>query len=122
MVHDCCESGDFELGALPGLDDGQKLSNLWAWGDDDEVCTLNFVTPEVRVAAVRLVVMGKVFDLGKPFGAGGNAAHQLRDRRRGSHVPFGGMKDSGTSQREMGAIALDFITETKTIYLRPSPL
>jgi aldehyde dehydrogenase (NAD+) len=38
------------------------------------------------------------------------------------HVPFGGMKDSGTSRREMGAIALDFITETKTIYLRPSPL
>jgi aldehyde dehydrogenase (NAD+) len=38
------------------------------------------------------------------------------------HVPFGGTKDSGTSQREMGAIALDFFSETKTIYLRPSPL
>jgi acyl-CoA reductase-like NAD-dependent aldehyde dehydrogenase len=37
------------------------------------------------------------------------------------HVPFGGMKDSGTSQREMGTAALDFFSETKTIYLRPSP-
>ena len=37
------------------------------------------------------------------------------------HVPFGGMKDSGTSQREMGQVALDFFSETKTIYLRPSP-
>lgn len=38
------------------------------------------------------------------------------------HVPFGGMKDSGTSQREMGTAALDFFSETKTIYLRPSPV
>ncbi|MDQ4113759.1 MAG: aldehyde dehydrogenase family protein [Actinomycetota bacterium] len=37
------------------------------------------------------------------------------------HVPFGGMKDSGTSQREMGQVALDFFSETKSIYLRPSP-
>lgn len=37
------------------------------------------------------------------------------------HVPFGGTKASGTSQREMGTVALDFFSETKTIYLRPSP-
>ncbi|MDQ4112247.1 MAG: aldehyde dehydrogenase family protein [Actinomycetota bacterium] len=37
------------------------------------------------------------------------------------HVPFGGVKDSGTSYREMGEAALDFFTETKTVYLRPSP-
>jgi aldehyde dehydrogenase (NAD+) len=34
------------------------------------------------------------------------------------HVPFGGTKDSGTSQREMGAAARDFYTELKTVYLR----
>jgi acyl-CoA reductase-like NAD-dependent aldehyde dehydrogenase len=34
------------------------------------------------------------------------------------HVPFGGMKDSGTSQREMGMTARDFYTELKTVYLR----
>ena len=34
------------------------------------------------------------------------------------HVPFGGVKDSGTSQREMGTAARDFYTECKTVYLR----
>jgi aldehyde dehydrogenase (NAD+) len=34
------------------------------------------------------------------------------------HVPFGGVKDSGTSQREMGTAARDFFTELKTVYLR----
>ncbi len=34
------------------------------------------------------------------------------------HVPFGGMKDSGTSAREMGKAARDFYTESKTVYVR----
>ena len=34
------------------------------------------------------------------------------------HVPFGGVKDSGTAQREMGTAARDFYTELKTVYLR----
>ncbi|MGV1050150.1 MAG: aldehyde dehydrogenase family protein [Solirubrobacterales bacterium] len=34
------------------------------------------------------------------------------------HVPFGGSKDSGTSQREMGTAAREFYTEQKTVYLR----
>jgi aldehyde dehydrogenase (NAD+) len=37
------------------------------------------------------------------------------------HAPFGGTKDSGTSHREMGAVALEFFSETKTVYMRPSP-
>jgi acyl-CoA reductase-like NAD-dependent aldehyde dehydrogenase len=34
------------------------------------------------------------------------------------HVPFGGVKDSGTATREMGLAARDFYTETKTVYVR----
>jgi aldehyde dehydrogenase (NAD+) len=34
------------------------------------------------------------------------------------HVPFGGVKDSGTADREMGTGARDFYTESKTVYLR----
>jgi aldehyde dehydrogenase (NAD+) len=34
------------------------------------------------------------------------------------HVPFGGVKDSGTATREMGRAARDFYTETKTVYVR----
>jgi kynurenine formamidase len=50
---------------------GQRLSNWGRWGDDDEAGTLNFITPETRVAAARLVVTGRVFDLGMPFDQNG---------------------------------------------------
>jgi kynurenine formamidase len=58
-----------DAGSLKEL--GQKLSNWGRWGSDDEIGTLNFVTPEVRVAAARMIVTGKVFDLGMPFGKRG---------------------------------------------------
>ncbi|GBE58470.1 aldehyde dehydrogenase, thermostable [bacterium BMS3Abin01] len=32
-------------------------------------------------------------------------------------VPFGGMKDSSTGTREQGHVAVDFYTDTKTVYL-----
>jgi kynurenine formamidase len=46
---------------------GKQLSNWGRWGDDDEIGTLNFVTPEKRVRAARLAKTGKNFDLGMPF-------------------------------------------------------
>jgi alpha-ketoglutaric semialdehyde dehydrogenase len=33
------------------------------------------------------------------------------------HVPFGGMKDSSSYSREQGRAAMDFFTQTKTVYL-----
>ncbi|MFF3567603.1 cyclase family protein [Nocardia jiangxiensis] len=50
---------------------GKELSNWGRWGDDDQVGTLNFVTPEKRVAAAKLVRTGKAFDLGMAFGSDG---------------------------------------------------
>jgi kynurenine formamidase len=56
---------------------GKELSNWGRWGEDDEIGTLNFVTPEKRIAAAQLVQTGKTFDLGMafdkdgPFPAGG---------------------------------------------------
>ena len=46
---------------------GKELSNWGRWGDDDEIGTLNFVTPAKRVQAAQLVRTGKNFDLGMPF-------------------------------------------------------
>jgi kynurenine formamidase len=46
---------------------GQQLSNWGRWGEDDEIGTLNFVTPAKRVQAAQLVKTGKNFDLGMPF-------------------------------------------------------
>ena len=50
---------------------GKRLSNWGRWGDEDEIGTLNFVTPEKRVRAAQLVRTGKIFDLGMPFGKDG---------------------------------------------------
>jgi aldehyde dehydrogenase (NAD+) len=35
------------------------------------------------------------------------------------HVPFGGVKDSGSGPKEQGRAARDFFTQTTTVYLRP---
>lgn len=50
---------------------GKRLSNWGRWGDDDEIGTLNFVTPEKRIEAAKLVRTGKVIDLGMPFDKNG---------------------------------------------------
>jgi kynurenine formamidase len=50
---------------------GKRLSNWGRWGDDDEIGTLNFVTPEKRIEAAQLVKTGKIFDLGMAFDSQG---------------------------------------------------
>ena len=41
-----------------------KLSNWGRWGEEDQIGTLNTITPEAIVAATRLVRRGRVFALG----------------------------------------------------------
>src|SRR5919202_796600 len=41
----------------------------WVWGKDDEVGSLNAMTPETIKAALGLVKEGKVYDLGVPYDA-----------------------------------------------------
>jgi kynurenine formamidase len=43
----------------------ERCSNKGRWGDDDECGTLNFITPEKRLAAVGMVRNGHVISLGK---------------------------------------------------------
>jgi kynurenine formamidase len=45
----------------------KKLSNWGKWGKDDQIGTLNYVTPEDVVRAASLVQTGKVFALGIPL-------------------------------------------------------
>lgn len=49
----------------------QRYSNWGKWGPDDELGTVNYITPEKIVAAARLVRQGKVFSLAIPFDAQG---------------------------------------------------
>src|SRR5439155_18430776 len=49
----------------------RKVSNWGRWGPDDEVGTVNFITPEVVRRAAACVKRGDVFSLGLPLGADG---------------------------------------------------
>jgi len=48
-----------------------KLRNWGRWGPDDELGTVNFITPEKIVKAARLVKKGKTFALAIPFDSAG---------------------------------------------------
>ena len=47
------------------------LSNWGRWGKDDQIGTLNHITPEDVVGACKLVRRGKVFALGIPLAQSG---------------------------------------------------
>ncbi len=49
----------------------KELSNWGRWGKDDQIGTLNFVTPKDIVEAAKLVKKGKTFALGIPLDSNG---------------------------------------------------
>ena len=75
-------------GAVPQLTDAELLdlmescSNAGRWGDDDELGTLNLLTPEGRRSAAALVTDGHVVPLGRPWPMSGStvAAHPVVHR------------------------------------------
>lgn len=48
-----------------------EVRNWGRWGDDDELGTLNFITPEKVTEAAGLVKQGKIISLGGDFSSGG---------------------------------------------------
>jgi kynurenine formamidase len=90
--------------AWPHHELGKELSNWGRWGDDDEVGTLNFVTPGKRVQAAGLVRTGKVFDLGLPFDADGP---QPPGRRRMNPVHMMTMLPADFAHMADGMMATD---------------
>jgi len=44
-----------------------QVRNWGKWGPDDEIGTLNYITPETIAGACRLATTGKVFALGIPL-------------------------------------------------------
>ena len=57
---------------MPGIDEVRRLSaavsNWGRWGEDDQLGTLNLITPEMVADAARLVRRGQTFSLALPFG------------------------------------------------------
>jgi kynurenine formamidase len=49
----------------------KKLSNWGRWGNDDQIGTLNHITPQDIVAAAKLIKKGKAFALGIPLDQNG---------------------------------------------------
>src|SRR5260221_2179474 len=49
----------------------EKLSNWGRWGKDDQIGTLNFVTPDLVARAAGLAKKGKVFGMGIPLDSKG---------------------------------------------------
>ncbi len=49
----------------------KRVSNWGRWGEEDELGTLNFITPKKVAAASALGRQGKVFPLGAEFGSSG---------------------------------------------------
>jgi hypothetical protein len=62
---------DTDATVWPHHELGKELSNWGRWGNDDQIGTLNFITPEKLVASAKLVRTGKTIDCGIPFDKNG---------------------------------------------------
>src|ERR1044072_2322783 len=81
------QTRDVRVGKKAIEEASKKLSNWGRWGKDDQIGTLNHVTPADIVNAGRLIKTGKVFALGIPldrsgpqtglFGGRFNPSHQM---------------------------------------------
>ena len=62
---------DIKVGSKAIAEASEKLKNWGRWGKDDQIGTLNHVTPQDIVKAASLIRTGKVFALGIPLDANG---------------------------------------------------
>ena len=85
---------------------GKELSNWGRWGDDDQIGTLNFITPEKLVASAKMVRAGKTIDCGIPFDKDG--PFPPGGWRRNPHHLFT-LLPSDSSYAKDGQIAADDI-------------
>lgn len=62
----------------------ERLKNWGRWGEDDEIGTLNHISPDDIVAAARLVSKGKVMSLALPYDS-----HGPQGAKSGNYPPLG---------------------------------
>jgi kynurenine formamidase len=77
-----------------------RVRNWGKWGPDDEIGTLNYITPEVIARASQLVTAGKVFALGIPLQRNGPQSG-TRPRFNPIHTMF---RDGGDQPRDAAAV------------------
>ncbi|MGH7353982.1 MAG: cyclase family protein [Candidatus Rokuibacteriota bacterium] len=77
-----------------------QVRNWGRWGPDDEIGTLNYITPETIARAARLVTAGRVFALGIPLGRQGPQSG-TRQRFNPIHAMF---RDGGDRPKDAAAV------------------
>ena len=90
---------------LQTLEDAAKrLSNWGKWGPDDELGTLNYVTPADLIAAAALVRQGKSFSLGLDFNQDGPQRTGWGGRFNPIHVMLATGTDAVAGRQEAGKL------------------
>jgi hypothetical protein len=79
-----------------------QVRNWGRWGPDDEIGTLNYITPERIAAACRLATTGKVFALGIPLDRNGPQSG-TRQRFTPIHTMFRDGGDAPKTPEEVKA-------------------
>jgi kynurenine formamidase len=74
----------------------ERLKNWGRWGADDEIGTLNFITPDDVAAAARLVQKGKVMSLALAYDAKGPQGGKSKYPALGRFNPIHVMLRTGT--------------------------
>jgi len=78
-----------------------QVRNWGKWGPDDELGTLNYITPATIAEACRLAIAGKVFALGIPLQREGPQSG-VRQRFNPIHAMF---RDGGDQPKSAGEVA-----------------
>jgi kynurenine formamidase len=78
----------------------ERFRNWGRWGPDDEIGTLNFITPAAIAGACRLVTAGKVFALGIPLQREGPQSG-TRQRFNPIHAMF---RDGGDQPKDAAGV------------------
>ena len=77
-----------------------RVRNWGKWGKDDEIGTLNYITPDIIARASQLATTGKVFALGIPLQRNGPQSG-TRQRFNPIHTMF---RDGGDQPRDAAAV------------------
>ncbi len=61
------QAEDSDMNAGPSTNGELTWTNAGRWGPTDQLGTLNYITPELRIAAAGLVRVGETVSMAKPI-------------------------------------------------------
>ena len=82
----------------------ERLKSWGKWGPDDELGTLNYVTPDDVAAAARLIRKGKIFSLALPYDSNGPQKGLWGNRHNPVHTMLATGTDAVAGRQDSGGI------------------